>query len=84
MNESVNRDDHQEETCSVVSCPVCLMMRSLHEARRKHSDFFSHLYNAQIELLQAFRSIIDCGISSLEQRKDIMASTKKAAKIEVE
>ena len=41
------------------------------------------MYNARIEMLQAFRSLIDQRISSLEKRKS-SAEGKKATKIEVE
>jgi hypothetical protein len=53
-------------------------------ARRRHGTFFHHLGNAEIELLKAFRSLIDQRINSLESESDTEGSRSRATKIEVE
>jgi hypothetical protein len=50
----------------------------------KHNEFFTHIFNARIEVLQAFRSLIDQRISTLEKKKNSRPEGKKATKIEVE
>ncbi len=74
-DETRKREECQQDTC----CPFCYLMRTV-----KESEFCSHLYNAQIELLQAFKSLIDTRISSLEKKKSSTSGKKKATKIEVE
>jgi hypothetical protein len=53
-------------------------------ARRRHGTFFHHLGNAEIELLKAFRSLIDQRINSLESESDTEGCRSRATKIEVE
>jgi hypothetical protein len=60
------------------------MMKGLSEIRSRHGDFFKHLTNARIEVLQAFKSLIDQRITSLEQQRNSMGETRKATKITVE
>ncbi|MFP3870759.1 MAG: hypothetical protein ACLFVT_07795 [Syntrophobacteria bacterium] len=50
----------------------------MEETKKRHSDFFVHLHNAQIELLRAFRSVLDGKITSLEKQK------KKVTRVSVE
>jgi len=78
------QNEHDQDKCHEVACPFCLLMKTAAKSRKKHSAFFNHLMNAQIELLQAFKSVIDDQISSLEKKKDRMADTRKATKIRVE
>ena len=84
MNENRTQNPHEEAKTHEVTCPFCLLMKSAAKTRKKHSAFFDHLMNAQIELLQAFKSVVDEQISSLEKKKESMADAKKATKIEVE
>jgi hypothetical protein len=49
-----------------------------HQRKEQHGDFFSHLRKARIEVLRAFRTLIDERISSLEKQK------KKVTKVKVE
>ena len=65
----------KHETCC---CPFCLSSRMMKEAKEQYSGFFTHLRQARIEVLRAFRTLIDERISSLEENK------KKATKIKVE
>ena len=65
----------EHETCC---CPFCLSSRMMKEAKDQYSGFFTHLRQARIEVLRAFRTLIDERISSLEENK------KKATKIQVE
>jgi len=83
MEESRAHAIPDEDKHDEMACPFCLVMNTLARSKRKHSAFFHHLTNAQIELLQAFKSVIDQQISDLEDKKN-MADTKKATKIEVE
>ena len=65
----------EHDTCC---CPFCLSSRMLEEAKEQYSGFFSHLRSARIEVLKAFRTLIDERISSLEENK------KKVTKVKVE
>ena len=59
-------------------CPFCLSSRMWEETKEQYGDFFSHLRKARIEVLRAFRTLIDERISSLEKQK------KKVTKVKVE
>lgn len=83
MEETRAQDRHERGTAHELPCPFCLVMKRVSERRRRHSGFFNHLMNAQIELLQAFRSVIDDQISRLEERKR-GGVEKEASKIVVE
>jgi hypothetical protein len=50
----------------------------IEEAKEQYSGFFSHFRKARIEVLKAFRTLIDEKISSLEENK------KKVTKVKVE
>ena len=59
-------------------CPFCLSSRIMNEAKEQYSGFFTHLRQARIEFLKAFRTLIDERISILEKPK------KKVTKVKVE
>ncbi|MDR3567808.1 MAG: hypothetical protein P4L43_07250 [Syntrophobacteraceae bacterium] len=80
MNECIRNDEPRSEG---QGCLFCSFLKTVTTAREKHSAFHTHMYNARIEVLQAFRSLIDRHISTLEKRKD-SAEGKKATKISVE
>ena len=84
MEETEMQNEHDRDKCHEIACPFCLIMKTVSKTRKRHSAFFNHLMNAQIEMLQACRSVIDERISSIEKKKECMADTKKATKIEVE
>lgn len=84
MEESRTQTPPEEDKFHEMPCPFCLLMKTVSKTTGKHSAFFNHLMNARIELLQAFKSVIDQRISCLEERKKRMADTKKATKIKVE
>ncbi len=86
MNEPSSGCNHQNDESGSVSeiCPVCCFMKAVRSTREKHNAFFTHIFNAQIEVLQAFKSLIDQRISTLEKRKSSGPEGKKATKIEVE
>lgn len=65
----------EHETCC---CPFCLSNRMIEEAKEQYSGFFSHLRKARVEVLRAFRTLIDERISSLEENR------KKVTKVKVE
>lgn len=67
-----------------VRCPICFLMDAAGQLQRRHSTFFNHLANAQIELLQAVKALVDRRISALEERKHSWTPTRSATKIEVE
>ncbi len=75
-----SKEDSQQDVC----CPFCFLMKTVKESKLKQSEFCNHLYNAQIELLQAFRSLIDTRISALEKKKSSASGKKKATRIELE
>ena len=73
--EAVGEEGTRHETCM---CPFCWSQRVLHDQVERYGDFFSHLNQARIEVLLAFRSLLDQRIADL-QRKE-----RKVTKIEVE
>ena len=73
--ETVGEEGTRHETCL---CPFCWGQRVLHDQVERYGDFFSHLSQARIEVLLAFRSLLDQRIADL-QRKE-----RKVTKIEVE
>jgi hypothetical protein len=83
MNEeaqSRQKEESRGESC----CPVCSLMKSVCDARSRHSDFFNHLHNAKIELLKAARSLLNEQIESSEKRKSEEGRPKEAKKIKIE
>ena len=79
MNESktetVGEERMRRETCC---CPFCLGRSFLDHQLEQFGDFFSHLNRARIEVLLAFKSLLDQRIADLERRG------KRVTKIEVE
>lgn len=85
MPEEKPHDECRHASDSQGWCPLCLMAAGLRQAKRQHQEFFDHLHNAQREILQAFKSLIEQRLSALDQRKrEADAEVKKAAKIQVE
>jgi hypothetical protein len=84
MQEETTReapDDAHRRGCG---CPLCALMGVVGQVAGRHSLFFNHLAKAEIELLKAFKSLIDQRISSLEKADDSNAVSKKATRIDVE
>jgi len=71
----VGEEGTRHETCM---CPFCWGQRVLHDQVERYGDFFSHLNQARIEVLLAFRSLLDQRIADLKKKE------KKVTKIEVE
>lgn len=65
----------EDEACC---CPFCLSRRMMQDAKDQYRGFFTHLRKARIEVLRAFRTLIDERISALEQEK------RKVTKVKVE
>ncbi len=65
-------------------CPACLLVRAMKERRTRYSGFFDHLFSAQIEVLRAFRSLVDARIDAIEKRRTGQEGEKKATRIEVD
>jgi hypothetical protein len=65
-------------------CPVCFMIKSMQERRTRYGAFFEHFFNAQIEMLKAFRSLVDTRIAAIERLKAPPAQEKRATRIDVE
>jgi hypothetical protein len=84
MDETRMQNEHDEDASHEPACPICLLMKAVTATRKKHSAFFDHLMNAQIEVLQAFKCVIDQQISCLEEKKSRGEEGKKATKIPVE
>jgi hypothetical protein len=73
--EEKGKTAKKNEACC---CPFCLSRGMMKEAREQYSGFFTHLRQARIEVLRAFRTLIDERIVSLEENK------KKVTKVKVE
>ena len=52
-----------------VICPLCLFMRSLSEKQKQYQQFFEHLNKARIEVLEAFKSLIEGRIEEIKKEK---------------
>lgn len=83
MNES-SPNGRDEGELRHECCPVCMVVKGAARMRSRYSGFFTHMANAQIEFLQAFRSLIDQHIAHLEERRNCMQKSSKATKIKVE
>ncbi len=60
-------------------CPLCALLGALGRRKSRHPEFFGHLRQAETEVLQAFRSLIDDRLAtSREENKP-----RKATKIKV-
>ncbi len=84
MAEKKTQTETKQSEQHDMYCPFCFLMKTLKESKTKHHEFCQHIYNAQIELLQAFKTLIDTRISSLEKRKKEVTTPKKATRIKVE
>lgn len=80
QTEETRSNDSRAAPC----CPICYVMEGMRERKRRHGGFFTHMLNAQIEVLQAFKSVLDQQISTLESRKSHIQEPKQATKIKVE
>jgi hypothetical protein len=80
MSETCHDDQSRSDG---PECLFCSFVKSVRSATEKHNAFYTHMYNARIEVLQAFRSLIDQRISSLEKKKS-SGEGKKATKIVLE
>ena len=67
-----------EEEKEQVTCPLCAMLSACEKTMGQHSQFFEHLKKAEVEVLQAVRSLIDERIKAHEK------PAKKVTKIKVE
>ena len=74
--ETKSRSTCLHEDCC---CPVCTLMRITKEGRNRTGGFLNHFLNAQIEMLQAVKSLVDVCISSLTERKTDEDEEKKAS-----
>ncbi len=84
MNGNTTNDSSEDRWKPGCQCPFCALMGMVDCARKRHGSFFHHLSNAEMELLKAFRSLIDERISSLESRCGAEARRNRATRIEVE
>jgi hypothetical protein len=51
-------------------CPYCRFMEKLTWKHKRNKELWDHLNKAHIELLEAFRSVIDYEIERIKKRKD--------------
>jgi hypothetical protein len=49
-------------------CPLCAMMEKMTSGHHKTGEFWQHLNNARIEVLEACRSLIDRRIEHLKEK----------------
>lgn len=84
MNDSTTNDPSHDQAKQDCECPLCALKGMVDLARKRHGSFFHHMGNAEMELLKAFRSLIDQRISSIEARCDPEAHRKRATRIQVE
>jgi hypothetical protein len=73
--ETVGEEKVGHEPCM---CPFCVGGRFVHDQVERYDDFFSHLKRARIEVLLAFKSLLEQRIADLERKG------KRVTKIEVE
>lgn len=73
--ETLCNEGGRREICK---CPFCFGRRLLHDQMERYGDFFSHLNRARIEVLLAFKSLLEQRIADLQKKE------KKVTKIEVE
>ena len=73
--EEVGEERVRQEVCM---CPFCLGRKFMEDQVERYGDFFSHLNQARIEVLLAFRSFLDQRIADLRKKG------KKVTKIAVE
>jgi hypothetical protein len=79
MNETKTETVGEERVrYGACSCPFCLGRKFLEDQAERYGDFFSHLNRARIEVLLAFKSLLDQRIADLERKG------KRVTKIEVE
>ncbi|HEX15730.1 MAG: hypothetical protein DRG33_00375 [Deltaproteobacteria bacterium] len=65
---------------AIPPCPLAALMFKARELRERHSPFWEHLTRARIELLEAFKSLIDERIEKLRTE----GKEGELTKIEVE
>ena len=69
-----------EEMCS---CPIGTFIKDVEKTFGKKSNFLDHIARSKVEVLKAFRSLIDERIESLEGKKT-RSDRKKMTNIEVD
>jgi len=62
-----------------IICPFAFAYQKMMEARAKDTPFWRHLTNARIEVLEAFKSLLEERIEHLREEKG-----EELSKIEVE
>lgn len=67
-----------EEEGAGLSCPFCAMLAACEKTMGQHPQFFEHMKKAELEVLQAIKSLIDDRIKAQEK------TAKKVTKIKVE
>ena len=72
-------DEHGPDHRHGPECPLCAVMGVFGRRKRRHSDFFGHLRQAEAEVLKAFRSLIDDRLEECQEE----AQPRKATKIKV-
>lgn len=65
---------------AIPPCPIAVMMYKLKEFKERKSPFWEHLTNARIEVLEAFKSLLEDRIERLRAE----GKEGELTKIEVE
>ena len=72
--------NNREEMCN---CPVGTLLRDIERTFGKKSNFIDHINQSRIEILKAFRSLIDERIEDLGDKK-AKTNPKKMKNIRVQ
>jgi hypothetical protein len=73
----------EKKTTETISCPLARLFSEMEKGWGGKSTFFRHLHQSHVELLKAFRSLLDERIVELEQ-KAAAREKKRTTKIKVE
>lgn len=74
------KEQADQAKCEEFYCPFFAFGKAMQDRKGRHPDFFDHMKKAELEVLQAFRSLLD---ERIKQCKDQPPKKKKATKIKV-
>jgi len=77
-------DNSKENVCG---CPIGTLFRDVEKTFGKKSNFIDHMTQSRIEVLKAFRSLVDDRINDLDRKKSASGKKKKKkrmTKVEVD
>ncbi|MDX2501277.1 MAG: hypothetical protein QNL14_12345 [Deltaproteobacteria bacterium] len=78
----MTRNNSKENMCN---CPIGTFFRDVEKTFGKKSNFIDHMTQSRIEVLKAFRSLVDDRINDLDRKKSASGKKKKRmTKVEVD